>query len=566
MNAQAPFDVHVAQRAFDAAPSALGLYRQLGDAGRRMHTALLESAEPGSRHTQRSLLVASAAASITCRGSDVAIDALNDNGRALLPVLRDRLAWFEPHESPRGLRLRVAHHAHGGSDRERLLRPSVLSVLRSIAQELRAPPDAPPEAVFLAGVFGYELAAQFEDLPATAAAAAFPDYVFLLADELIVIDHLARRTRVLAMRFGKDADADDARAACERTAAQVLSCDAKAHPSPIAASASVRGGDAGADRAARPVASSSPVPVEVDCDRDDAAFCADVAELQRHVAAGDAFQVVASRTFSLACRDALAAYAALRTLNPSPYLFFLHADDGAGRDFVLFGASPESSIKVDAHARRVEISPIAGTRPRGLRADGRIDPDLDSRHEADLRLDVKENAEHMMLVDLARNDIARIARPGTREVADLLRVVRYSHVMHLASRVTGILDDGLDALHACQACFNMGTLTGAPKIRAMQLLREVEKAPRGHYGGAIGYLDGEGNLDTAIVIRAALVRGGIAEVRAGAGVVQDSVPILEAHETRRKAEAVLRAIAIANGATREAAIAIAEGREARHVA
>jgi anthranilate synthase component 1 len=525
MNSQKPFDVAVAQRELATAPVALDLYRALTGARGRVHTALLESAEPGKRHTQRSLLVASAALAIVCRGSEVVVDALNENGCALLPVLRERLSMFTPRETAHGLCLRVAHDAHGGSDRERLLRPSVLSVLRTIAQELRAPSDAPAESVFLAGVFGYELAAQFEDLPAMAGDAAFPDYVFLLADELVVIDHLAQRTRVLAMRFGADADVDDARAACERMAAHVLACDV----------------DAGATQ----IAAALPL-FEVDCDRDDAAFCADVAALQHHVAAGDVFQVVASRTFSMPCRDALAAYAALRTLNPSPYLFCFHANDGRGRDFVLFGASPESSIKVDARARRVEISPIAGTRPRGLRADGSVDSDLDSRHEAELRLDAKENAEHMMLVDLARNDVARIAKPGTREVAELLRVVRYSHVMHLASRVTGILRDGLDALHACQACLNMGTLTGAPKIRAMQLLREVERSPRGHYGGAIGYLDGDGNLDTAIVIRAALVRDGVAEVRAGAGVVHDSMPILEAHETRRKAEAVLRAIGIAN--------------------
>jgi anthranilate synthase component 1 len=151
-------------------------------------------------------------------------------------------------------------------------------------------------------------------------------------------------------------------------------------------------------------------------------------------------------------------------------------------------------------------------------------------------------------VDLARNDIARIARAGTREVTDLLRVVRYSHVMHLASRVAGVLADGQDALHAFQACMNKGTLTGAPKIRAMQLLRRHEPGRRGHYGGAIGWLRGDGSLDTAIVIRAALVRDGVAEVRAGAGIVHDSVPALEADETRRKAAAVLRAIALANAA------------------
>jgi anthranilate synthase component 1 len=240
------------------------------------------------------------------------------------------------------------------------------------------------------------------------------------------------------------------------------------------------------------------------------------------------------------CGDPFAAYRALRTLNPSPYMFYLCHDN-----FALFGASPESSVKVDGKTRRVEISPIAGTRRRGLRDDGSLDADLDGRIEAELRLDEKENAEHMMLVDLARNDVARVSKPGTRHVADLLRTERYSHVMHLVSRVCGELSDGLDALHAYQASMNMGTLTGAPKIKAMQLLRHYEGGRRGHYGGAVGYLRGDGSFDTAIVIRAALVQNGAAHIRAGAGIVHDSAPLLEADETRRKAEAVLRAIAFA---------------------
>ncbi|WP_205579959.1 chorismate-binding protein, partial [Pseudomonas aeruginosa] len=169
----------------------------------------------------------------------------------------------------------------------------------------------------------------------------------------------------------------------------------------------------------------------------------------------------------------------------------------------------------------------------------------DNRLEAELRLDAKEIAEHMMLVDLARNDLARVCRSGTRQVRDMLKVDRYSHVMHLVSRVAGELHGELDALHAYRACLNMGTLVGAPKVRAMQLLRQYEDGYRGSYGGAIGILDSAGNLDTSIVIRSAEVREGIARVRAGAGVVLDSDPRLEAEETRNKALAVLTAVAAA---------------------
>jgi anthranilate synthase component 1 len=189
------------------------------------------------------------------------------------------------------------------------------------------------------------------------------------------------------------------------------------------------------------------------------------------------------------------------------------------------------------------VRPIAGTAARGRTREGEVDHDLDARREAALRLDTKEVAEHMMLVDLARNDVARVSRPGTRRVSRLLAVERFTHVMHLVSAVEGELADGLDALHAYAATMNMGTLVGAPKVRAAQLLREYEASRRGVYGGAVGYLTNGGEMDTAIVIRAALVRDGIAHIRAGAGIVHDSTPAGEAQETRRKAEAVLRAIA-----------------------
>ena len=204
------------------------------------------------------------------------------------------------------------------------------------------------------------------------------------------------------------------------------------------------------------------------------------------------------------------------------------------------------AVKFSADSREVEVCPIAGTRRRGKHPDGSINHDLDGRIELELRTDQKEMAEHLMLVDLARNDLARICEPGSRHIARLLKVDRYSHVMHLVSNVTGTLRQGLDALHAYQACMNMGTLTGAPKVRAMQLIRSVEKKRRDNYGGGIGYFLGSGDMETCIVIRSAIVTDDIARVQAGAGVVYDSVPQSEADETRQKAAAVLKALKTAH--------------------
>src|SRR5699024_9401575 len=216
-----------------------------------------------------------------------------------------------------------------------------------------------------------------------------------------------------------------------------------------------------------------------------------------------------------------------------------------------FGASPESNLKFTAANRELQLYPIAGTRPRGLNPDGSINDELDIRNELDMRTDAKEIAEHTMLVDLARNDLARVSVPASRRVADLLQVDRYSRVMHLVSRVTATLDPELDALDAYRACMNMGTLTGAPKLRAMELLRGVEKRRRGSYGGAVGYLRGNGDMDNCIVIRSAFVQDGVASVQAGAGVVRDSNLQAEADETLHKAYAVLNAIALAADSTLE---------------
>jgi anthranilate synthase component 1 len=407
--------------------------------------------------------------------------------------------------------------------------PSPLDALRAAVfgpRLLAHPADA---CHLAAGVFSYDLIELFEKLPpGRPEAAPTPHFEFFIPDRLIIVDHLRHRTLLVATACG-GADGEANYHDAVHAIGELMRVVTAGNREP------------GTGSRVGPADSPFPIP-DSRVDLTDAAYADLVVRLKQHIVAGDVFQIVASRTFELPCADPLAAYGRLRAGNPSPYLFFVRGDDA-----VVFGASPETAVKVDGTPRRVTIRPIAGTAPRGRGAAGALDPDLDSRREAALHLDEKETAEHMMLVDLARNDVARVSRPGTRRVTRLLTVDRYAHVMHLVSEVQGELAPEHDALHAYAAAMNMGTLVGAPKIRAAQILREVEASRRGAYGGAVGYLTHDGTMDTAIVIRAAVVRDGTARVRAGAGIVFDSDPASEATETRRKAEAVLRAIGADGG-------------------
>lgn len=505
----------------------LALYAALSDGGRAPGTFLLESAETGAGAGERSLLGVSTALRIVCTGRTVEIVAVSANGRSLLPWIARRLEWVAPEATLTADRFRVSFPPppEGPCDeasRGRLGSP--LDALRTVVfgPELLA---HPADACYLAaGVFSYDLIELFEPLPpGHPEALPTPHFEFRVPDRLIIIDHVRNRTLLVANAFGGPDGGANYHDAVAAIGDLLRAVDA------VREKPSARPGD--------PSAPAGPVP-SARVDLSDAQYADLVRRLKQHIVAGDVFQIVASRSFTLPCPDPLAAYGRLRAANPSPYLFYL-----AGETSTLFGASPETAVKVHGTPPRVTIRPIAGTAARGRGPDGQLDADLDARREAALRLDEKETAEHMMLVDLARNDIARVSRPGTRQVRRLLTVDRYAHVMHLVSEVEGLLADGSDALHAYAAAMNMGTLVGAPKIRAAQLLREVERTRRGAYGGAVGYLTSDGAMDTAIVIRAAVVRQGIATVRAGAGIVFDSDPAAEALETRRKAEAVLRAIA-----------------------
>ncbi|MCC6620441.1 MAG: anthranilate synthase component I family protein [Deltaproteobacteria bacterium] len=284
--------------------------------------------------------------------------------------------------------------------------------------------------------------------------------------------------------------------------------------------------------------SPDPTPAEVYGAVDDRTYGALVERAREYIAAGDIIQVVLSRRFLQARRGLhpFLVYRALRGLNPSPYMF--HIELGPR---TLVGASPELLVRrsVGADATSVEVRPIAGTRPRGAT------PEEDLALEAELRADPKEIAEHVMLVDLGRNDVGRIAVPGSVHVVDRMVVERYSHVMHLVSGVTGTLRDGVGPAETLAATFPAGTLTGAPKIRAMQIIDELEKSRRGIYGGAVGTIGLDGTLDLAITIRTLVADDSTFAVQAGAGIVWDSDPAREADETHRKARAVLRAIDLA---------------------
>lgn len=493
------------------------LFHQL--CGARPATLLLESADIDSKDDLKSLLLVDSALRISALGDTVTINALTDNGAALLPLLDAALpAGIVNEHLSNGRVLRFPAVSSLLDEDARLCSLSVFDAFR-LLQELIVVPQEEREAMFFGGLFAYDLVAGFEDLPQLESDTACPDYCFYLAETLLVIDHQSKKTRIQCSLFTPLEDERSRLSQRIETLHQLLNTPPQ--PLPVEKMEQMRSA----------------------CNQSDEEFGAVVRQMQKAIRAGEIFQVVPSRQFSLPCPSPLAAYDVLKKSNPSPYMFFMQDDR-----FTLFGASPESSLKYDADSRQIEIYPIAGTRPRGRRADGTLDRDLDSRIELEMRTDHKELSEHLMLVDLARNDLARICTPGSRYVADLTKVDRYSFVMHLVSRVVGELRHDLDALHAYRACMNMGTLSGAPKVRAMQLIAGAEGKRRGSYGGAVGYFTAHGALDTCIVIRSAFVENGIATVQAGAGVVLDSVPQSEADETRNKARAVLRAIATAHHA------------------
>ena len=504
-----------------------------GGPTRPVDCVLLESADITTKASRTTVAVLEASARLTCWGGTVTAEALDAvggqgpgaDGLAALARLEESLAEHVTDRSPGRLTLALPTSSDDDpmiEERERLTALSTIEPLRLLARAEVAHPHLPLEV----GAFAFDYLSTFESRPEVAQGAnTCPDYLFYDARIILVVDHPTQEATLV----GASVDTAGLERRMDALSAAIDSIDS-------AADTDVEAPAPTADGIGSPVVHAVPTTSDAD-------FEAVVEEMRGYIADGDVYQVVPSRGFTIACPDALAAYHVLRHANPSPYMFYL-----AAPDFELFGASPESALLYSVRSGRVAIRPIAGTRPRGLHPDGSVDHERDTRLELELRTDAKEVAEHVMLVDLARNDVARVSRPGTRSVQDLLRVDRYSRVMHLVSEISGELAEDLDALDAFRASMTMGTLTGAPKLRAAELIRRAEGVRRGSYGGSVGYIRGDGELDTCIVIRSGFVFAGTALVQAGAGVVAASSPAAEAAETVHKARAVLEAVAAAQGA------------------
>jgi anthranilate synthase component I len=462
----------------------VGVYRKL--AGDRHGTFLLESAENGRSWSRFSFV------GVRCRATLTAVDG--------------ELTWTG--DVPVGL-------PTAGDP---------LVALRACLQELHseALPGLPPLTGGMVGYLGYDVVRRLERLPALAADdLRIPELVMMLATDLAAVDHHEGTVTLIANALNWDATDervdeayDDAVARLDRMTAEL------AAPAPST------------------VAVYGPAEPEFTRRRSPQQHHRAVEAAKEQIRAGEAFQVVVSQRFEIDCpADPLDVYRVLRATNPSPYMYLLRLEPAAGDPFAIVGSSPEALVTVQD--RVVTTHPIAGTRWRGST------DEEDLLLEKDLRADEKERAEHVMLVDLGRNDLGRVCEPGTVKVHNFFSVERYSHVMHLVSTVSGTLRRDRNAYDAVTACFPAGTLSGAPKPRAMEIIEELEPTRRGLYGGIVGYLDFAGNADTAIAIRTALVRGGVAYVQAGGGIVADSDPVAEDTECLNKARAVLSAVATA---------------------
>jgi anthranilate synthase component 1 len=379
-------------------------------------------------------------------------------------------------------------------------------------------PSLPPFTAGAVGFFAYDVVRQIERLPSTAAdELGVPDACLLFFDQVLAFDHVKKEIHLIVT-------ADLTRAGTYEKSLKRLNKLEKRLAQPLPKPKKSR--------------SIQPAKLKLIPRTSKAAFLRSVARTKDYIASGDVFQCVLSQRFD--CAPAVPAfdiYRSLRIVNPSPYMYFLRFGLGKDQGHIV-GSSPELLVRVHStgSGRKVEYRPIAGTRPRGA------DEAADRALEADLRADEKEVAEHIMLVDLGRNDVGRVSEFGTVKVKDLMFVERYSHVMHLVSSLEGTLKPELDAIDAFKSCFPAGTLSGAPKIRAMEIIEEMEPARRGVYGGSILYADFSGNLDSCIAIRTLFMQGEQGHIQAGAGIVADSVPENEYAECANKARAVVRAI------------------------
>lgn len=476
--------------------TAVGLFESL--CGQRAGTFLLESAEAGRSWSRYSFVGVRSAAMLTDDGGTVRWCGQVPAG---LPTTGP--AWEALRESVRLL--------HTPGDQV---------------------PEGPSFTSGFVGYFAYDMVRRFEKLPdVNPSVVDIPDLAFLLATDLAVLDHFRGTVTLIANAINFDASDERVDEAWQQAVARLDAMEGDL-ARPLGAAASRL------EDFADPVFESHTEQVD---------YLAAVDRAREYIRAGDAFQIVLSQRYSVeTTATGIDVYRSLRSSNPSPYMYLIRVPEADSSDvdlarrnvsFEIVGSSPEALVTV--RDRRCTVHPIAGTRPRGS------DSSHDSQLAHELLADEKERAEHVMLVDLARNDLGRVCEAGSIDVSEFMEIERYSHVMHIVSTVVGTLRSEASALDALSATFPAGTLSGAPKVRAMEIIDELEPSRRGLYGGAVGYVDFSGNIDVAIAIRTALVQRGVAHIQAGAGIVADSDPQTEAQECRNKAGAVLRAIAMA---------------------
>jgi len=474
--------IPVFQKFIADSETPLGLYRKL--ANDRPGTFLLESAEHGGVWSRYSFIGVNCVATLT-----------EVNGLA---------EWVgtAPAGAPYGI--------------------NPLEAVRITASHLKSPhiPELPPLTGGLVGYMGYEIVRRLEKIPNIAKKdVELPEISYMLTSDLAIYDHFEGSLTLIANAINWDGSDERVDEAYGDAVARL---------------------DAMAQKANESLSSHITLPTEkpiakFDRNMSSEDYCKKVELIKEEIRSGEAFQVVLSQRFTMDCSASpYDVYRALRLQNPSPYMYLFRFHDGLD----IVGSSPEALVKINDG--EVMIHPIAGTRPRS------DNPEIDAQNGEELLADPKERAEHLMLVDLGRNDLGRVCEAGSVEVVEFMHLERYSHVMHIVSTVVGKLDKKNSPVDALYAVFPAGTLSGAPKPRAMEIIEEQEPTRRGIYGGTIGYLDFRGNIDACIAIRTAVIKDGKAYVQAGAGIVADSIPESEEAECRNKAAAVLNAIAAAN--------------------
>jgi len=480
--------------------TALGLYRKLAD--ERAGTFLLESAEHGRSWSRYSFVGVASSAMLSER-----------NGQAL---------WSG----------KVPQGVPANGDPITALRETLDVLFTPGVNEGITDEELPPLTGGVVGYLGYDIVRRLEKLPnKTEDVLELPELAMLVATDLAVLDHKDGTVTLIANAINYD-NSD------ERVDEAWLDAKQRLDAMELALGGQAPSSAASFDRSAK---------AEFTRETTGAEYQESVRIAQERIRAGDAFQIVLSQRFATNCQaSALDVYRVLRATNPSPYMFLFRIPEltGPGEElgskvaFDVVGSSPEALVTL-RHGEAM-LHPIAGTRPRGET------PQIDDSNATELLADKKERAEHLMLVDLGRNDLGRVCLPGTVEVTDFMSIEKYSHVMHIVSTVIGKIDPAVSAFDLVAATFPAGTLSGAPKPMAMTIIEELEKSKRGVYGGCVGYFDFAGNIDTAIAIRSTVIKNSIAYVQAGAGVVADSVPESEDAECQAKAMAVLNAVAVAN--------------------